>query len=356
MDLYKQFPGFEESPHLAHVYESLEQHGVTTVDVLMHNHSPDYAARLGAQIQCAPHDIESLLVQIAGYAGAGQEEAPQYVSTGIEHVDTALGGGLQRGNVCEVYGASSTGKSQFLLQLCTRTRDSVYIATELPVETRRMRELGSLSHVKCVYCTDFESQDHLLYTQLPALLKTQQCSVVAIDSIGHHLRDADVSVNNATYLREKLAQQEEQLQNVPQYDQLKQQFDEVSHRFFKGTPRFRQKAGRRYYITLLYRHLADLARTHNVAIVVANQVSDFYSEGGAPLSYALQVPRIFGAPREVGARGTTQVPMLGYSWARLVPVRIGFFRTPTRRWIRVNSHVGVENVEVEIGPCGLSVT
>jgi hypothetical protein len=43
------------------------------------------------------------------------KQAPELFSTGIEEVDAVLGGGIPRGSITEVAGASSTGKTSFAL-------------------------------------------------------------------------------------------------------------------------------------------------------------------------------------------------------------------------------------------------
>ena len=40
------------------------------------------------------------------------------ISTGIEKLDELLSGGISSGIIIDVFGANSTGKTQFLLQLC----------------------------------------------------------------------------------------------------------------------------------------------------------------------------------------------------------------------------------------------
>jgi hypothetical protein len=43
------------------------------------------------------------------------KQAPELFATGIEEVDTVLGGGIPRGSITEVAGAASTGKTSFAL-------------------------------------------------------------------------------------------------------------------------------------------------------------------------------------------------------------------------------------------------
>jgi RecA/RadA recombinase len=52
------------------------------------------------------------------------KQAPELFSTGIDDVDTMLGGGIPRGSISEVAGALSTGKTSFALSTITAITQS----------------------------------------------------------------------------------------------------------------------------------------------------------------------------------------------------------------------------------------
>ncbi|EEQ36391.1 hypothetical protein CLUG_00514 [Clavispora lusitaniae ATCC 42720] len=104
----------------------------------------------------------------------------------------------------------------------------------------------------------------------------QDYKVVIIDSISHHFRDDAAFINASEYLRSHLQQQEEKLSHVPEYNVLKEDFDRTTNQYFKGNAAFRKRVSKKYYLLTLYTHLSDLAKKHNVAVVVSNQVGDSF--------------------------------------------------------------------------------
>lgn len=221
------------------------------------------------------------------------------VSTGLLQLDMLLHNGIQVGSVTEVFGASGCGKSQLLLQIALEAQvkrkeektdsfrgRSIIISTESALETRRLQDMcihrglpDALDNISYTYCHDVENQDHIIFTQLPAMLDGvlgKDYKVVIIDSISHHFRDDAAFINALEYLRSHLQQQEEKLSHVPEYNVLKEDFDRTTNQYFKGNAAFRKRVSKKYYLLTLYTHLSDLAKKHNVAVVVSNQVGDSF--------------------------------------------------------------------------------
>ncbi|EEQ36390.1 hypothetical protein CLUG_00513 [Clavispora lusitaniae ATCC 42720] len=112
------------------------------------------------------------------------------VSTGLSQLDMLLHNGIQVGSVTEVFGASGCGKSQLLLQIALEAQGkrkeentdnfrgrSIIISTESALETRRLQDMcihrglpDALDNISYTYCHDVENQDHIIFTQLPAML------------------------------------------------------------------------------------------------------------------------------------------------------------------------------------------
>lgn len=339
------------------------------------------------------------------------------IPTGLPTLDRQLHGGCVIGQVTEVFGASGTGKSQFLLNIAMQSQrltddngkslECVYIGTESPLETRRLVEMAAdglkpdLSKIAYIHCTDAETQDHIMFTQLPAKLSESngRVALVIIDSISHHLRASETYLNSAEFLREHLRQQEQQFGDDSSFARLKSCFDAVTNDFFKADKQFRLRSAKEYYLLQLYRHLEYLARTFKVAMVVSNQVSDvvrsdaladFVSETERhdPLNYDFQVGMFSGwdVPALVGGNESNtdhslssintsftnidssshipsilqdqpifegshynrrrRIPALGYIWAKLIPRKILLWKTyvkndlqPAKRLSAVQTNV-----------------
>jgi DNA repair protein RAD57 len=160
---------------------------------------------------------------------------------------------------------SGSGKTQFLLSLCLAVqlpkpqglqRRAIYISTEHPLSTPRLSQLleshpvlsslsqdqaPSLEAILSINAMDLETQDHILNFQLPVAIERYDIGLVIIDSITSNYR-AEHS-NHMTSLAKRARQ-----------------------------------------LTKTGRLLRNLAMKENIAIVVANQVSDrFEPTGGASI-------------------------------------------------------------------------
>lgn len=161
---------------------------------------------------------------------------------------------------------SGSGKTQLLLTLLLSSqlppphglaRPAIYISTEHPLPTTRLNQLiknhsllsnhsspPSLSQILTLQTPDLESQDHILTYQLPVALARYKTGLCIIDSIAANYRAEADSSNSASSLARRSAQ-----------------------------------------LVRLGALLRSLARIHDCAIVVANQVADRF-----PSTYGLNSP------------------------------------------------------------------
>ncbi|KAL8961443.1 MAG: hypothetical protein Q9183_005310 [Haloplaca sp. 2 TL-2023] len=189
------------------------------------------------------------------------------ISTLDPDLDSVLGGGIPTTYITEVTGESGAGKTQFLLSLLLSiqlpsphglSRPSVYISTEHPLPTSRLDELlrsnplftslpasqkPSLSRIFSIQTPDLESQDHILAYQLPVLLQRHKIGLIVIDSIAANYRaERSSSSTSGAALGLRSAQ-----------------------------------------LMKLGHQLRCLARDHDCAVIVSNQVADrFASSSSSP--------------------------------------------------------------------------
>lgn len=201
---------------------------------------------------------------------------PSIISTLDDDLDAALGGGIPTGRITEFAGESGAGKTQFLLTLCLAAqlppprglgKQALYISTESGLATRRLAQMlssnpalqdmdvadrPSLDNILSTVTPDLESQDHILQYQVPVLLARHNIGLLVIDSVAANYR----------------AEFERQASNGG------------------GTSHGSNMAARSAELVRLGALLRDLARKHNLAIVVANQVADRFSSPAVPRAVA----------------------------------------------------------------------
>ncbi|CAG8943685.1 unnamed protein product [Penicillium salamii] len=290
MDLLSVLPGFSTHGFI-HIIPPLERRRVTVVDLITLDPleiarrarvPPADVRRLTNRIVEALHEdigieksqpatdaLDSTPNPNKNHETPGREPAtePQWntISTLDPAIDALLGGGIPTGYVTELTGESGSGKTQFLLSLCLAVQlpkpqglhqRAIYISTEHPLSTPRLTQLleshpamstlppeqaPSLEDILSINAMDLETQDHILFFQLPVAIERYDIGLVIIDSITSNYR-AEHSTSLAS-----LGVRGRQL----------------------------AKTGNL---------LRKLAIDHTVAIVVANQVSDrFEPIGGASL-------------------------------------------------------------------------
>lgn len=212
---------------------------------------------------------------------------------------------------------SGTGKTQLLLTLLLSSqlppphglaRPTIYISTEHPLPTTRLTQLlknhpvlsnhsspPALSQILTLQTPDLESQDHILTYQLPVALERYNTGLCIIDSIAANYRAEAHSSNSASSLAHRSAQ-----------------------------------------LVRLGTLLRSLARTHDCAIVVANQVADRF-----PSTYDLQPlsqrPPVLSLEHQQrfftgwGADPSSEsqnlkTPSLGLVWANQIASRVALIK------------------------------
>lgn len=170
---------------------------------------------------------------------------------------------------------SAVGKTQFLLTLLLAVqlhspngpgKSALYISTEAPLQTTRLTQIQkihpklsalpdaerpSLSRIQSTHIHDVEAQEHILRYQVPVAIEKQNIGLLVIDSIAANYRA---------------------------------EFDRSKAR--KGAESFAKRSNQ---VSQLGTLLRDIARTHNIAIVVANQVADRFANVEPSTS---QIPHI----------------------------------------------------------------
>lgn len=283
-DLLHTIPDFPTKSY-THLLPSLEKHLITTTDLLTLD-----ALEVAKRAQLPLLDVRRLAAHVVsilhGQLGVAQDGGHEHggnvgslknsgeeivgqwstISTLDDSLDEALGGGIPTGYITEITGESGAGKTQLLLTLLLSSqlppphglaRPTIYISTEHPLPTTRLAQLlknhpvlsthsspPSLSQILTLQTPDLESQDHILTYQLPVALARHNTGLCIIDSIAANYRAEAHSSNSASSLAHRSTQ-----------------------------------------LVRLGALLRSLARIHDCAIVVANQVADRF-----PSTYGLKSP------------------------------------------------------------------
>ncbi|KAK7724005.1 DNA repair protein rhp57 [Diaporthe eres] len=303
-DLARILPHFPTSQY-ANLIPSLEKHQVTTSELLTLE-----AADIGKRTQLPLLEVKRLCgaVLAALHADLGVEdrqpdaapeagrddgagtldEIPQQdrwskISTLDPVIDELLGGGIRTGHITELTGEAGAGKTQFLLSLLLAVqlppphgigRNALYISTEASLSTRRLTQMlknnpvltstsipfserPSLDNITSTTTPDLESQEHILTYQVPVQVERRNIGLIVLDSVAANYRaEFDRSVRNDSGA---LGAASEGGRSVSQ-----------------------NMGARSAELVRLGMLLRDLARTHNIAVVVSNQVADRFDRGGTP--------------------------------------------------------------------------
>ncbi|XPS67970.1 DNA repair protein rhp57 [Ascochyta lentis] len=282
-DLLQVLPDLDTRP-FSHLLPSLDRALVTTNDLLTLD--PHHVAKR-AQLPAGELRklIDALVPALHHHLGFTAADAPvtalsapwdnpsqswRCISTLDDQLDAALGGGIPPGYLVEVTGESGAGKTQLLLTLLLAvqlppplglSKTAVYISTEAALSTTRLAQLlsshpaldrvspderPSLANVLAIQTPDLESQDHILRYQLPVAIKKHNVGLVILDSVAANYRaEFEKGASNGAASMAKRGTQLVQLGAL----------------------------------------LRELARTHGIAVVVANQVADrFTKPPSAPAS------------------------------------------------------------------------
>ncbi|KAJ5794004.1 DNA recombination and repair protein Rad51 C-terminal [Penicillium paradoxum] len=240
MDLLVVLPGFVTKT-FTHIIPPLERARVTTVDVITLD-----ALEIAKRARVPPADVRRLSARIVeelhtdvGFEkrrtsivtssnvpsfsinpetvsrtlGPATKRDPSQWST-ISTLDSAMDsllGGWDSDRICH-RGYGGSGKTQFLLTLCLAVqlpkprglhRRAIYISTEHPLSTPRLsqilechpafstlppEEAPSLQDVLAINAMDIETQDHILNFHLPVAIERYNVGLVIIDSITSNYR------------------------------------------------------------------------------------------------------------------------------------------------------------------------
>ncbi|KAL6720216.1 DNA repair protein rhp57 [Lecanora helva] len=281
-DLLHTIPDFPTKLY-THLLPSLEKNLITTTDLLTLD-ALEIAKRAHLPLLDVRRLSNHVLATLQSQLGLENENGPKFEgvgkgepgfgslkSTGEElgaqwstfstldpALDAALGGGIPTGYITEITGESGAGKTQFLLTLLLSaqlptphglSRPTLYISTEHPLPTTRLSQLiskhpilsthqhpPSLNRILTLQTPDLESQDHILTYQLPVALTRHKIGLVILDSIAANYRAERSPANTPSALSTRSAQ-----------------------------------------LVRLGALLRGLAREHDCAIVVANQVADRFA-------------------------------------------------------------------------------
>ncbi|CZT19851.1 related to RAD57 protein [Ramularia collo-cygni] len=269
-------PDFDTSPY-THILPSLEKALVSTADLLTLD-----AVDIAKRAQVPPGEVKKLADALlnalhtdapADDAGAAAKSAPHScvdvarrwatISTLDDDLDHALGGGIALGQLTEIVGESAAGKTQLLLTLLlaaqlpssrprgSEQRSALYISTEAPLSTARLTQIlkkhpklsdlsvderPSLNRIHSTHIHDLEAQEHIIRYQVPVAIQKHNVGLLVIDSIAANYR-AEFDKGRAGNGAESMAKRSIQLVRTGAL-------------------------------------LQNIARTYNVAVVVANQVAD----------------------------------------------------------------------------------
>ncbi|KAK8134732.1 GTP-binding protein y.t1.c1 [Apiospora sp. TS-2023a] len=269
-DLLRVLPGFPTAQY-AGLLPALEKNRVTTAELLTLD-----IADLGKRTKLPLLDLkrlcnailEALHVELGvsekqpGKPSALKQTASDLaqrwsaISTLDDSLDQALGGGVPTGYVTEIVGESGAGKTQFLLTMLLAVqlppphglgRPALYISTEAPLSTKRLAQMlnsnpffkdldekPTLDRIMSTATPDLESQEHILQYQVPVQVERHNVGLIVLDSVAANYR--------AEYER--------------------------------GGSLGSNMAARSADLIRMGQLLHELARRHNLAVVVANQVMD----------------------------------------------------------------------------------
>jgi DNA repair protein RAD57 len=306
-DLLRILPSFPAA-RFAALLPNIEKHGLTTTDLLA-LHPADIAKQTGLPIL----DLKRLVAVIQ--ASLSDDLKPQQldlldtaslppcsaISTLDPDLDAALGGGVPVGCITEFAGESGAGKTQFLLSLCLAVqlppphglgKQALYISTESGLTTKRLsqmmdanpalQDLGedgtkpSLDNILSTVTPDLESQDHILEYQVPVMVSRGSIGLLVIDSVA------------ANYRAE----------------------------FERQSTHGSNMAARSTELVRLGALLRDLARKHNLAVVVANQVADRFAPPPIPRS----TPRSYGIASQESPLASRSMPPPSSSSSHALPM------------------------------------
>lgn len=141
------------------------------------------------------------------------------VSTGSEHLDKFLNGGLEKGIVNNVYGESGSGKTNLCVQVAAQVAENegkvAYIDTEAGFSPERFLQMSNeeaLDNVLIRGPTTFEEQEEAVES-LEETVENEDVELVIVDSAVSLYR-LKVNGDNASEINNKLSGQLSQLTKI----------------------------------------------------------------------------------------------------------------------------------------------
>lgn len=124
------------------------------------------------------------------------EASDSRLSTGVQSIDTILGGGLPLtpgGMLVEIHGAAASGKTQLCLQICAGGAGSIYAVTAGVFPVSRFTQIAPKTAQRATtieLVRDVRALEDWAANRLPWLLRTTRARVVIVDSIAALYRPA----------------------------------------------------------------------------------------------------------------------------------------------------------------------
>ncbi|MFB6174981.1 MAG: DNA repair and recombination protein RadB [Candidatus Nanohalobium sp.] len=163
------------------------------------------------------------------------------LSTSCESIDELLNGGVEKGIITNVYGESGSGKTNFAVQLAAQVtmkgKKVAYVDTEAGFSPERFLQIAdeeALDRVMMREPLDFDEQEDVI-EQLSEVVEGNNVGLVVVDSAVSLYR-LQVNGENASEINNRLSQQ--------------------------------------------FSDLSNIARRHNIPVVVTNQVYTSFDEEG----------------------------------------------------------------------------
>jgi DNA repair protein RadB len=141
------------------------------------------------------------------------------VSTGSEHIDRFLNGGLEKGIINNVYGESGSGKTNLCIQVAAEIAEKggkvAYIDTEAGFSPERFLQMSSeeaLENILIKKPTTFEQQEDAI-EKLEETVKDEDIALVVVDSAVSLYR-LKVNGDNASEINNQLSSQLSELTKI----------------------------------------------------------------------------------------------------------------------------------------------
>jgi len=359
-DLLNLFPTFPLTPPVSNLLNFIEDARLTTADLLALD-PISISRRLLPQLNTSLLELKGLQRNLvehihADIARLSSLPSPRTITTHSPTLDGLLNK-IPTQAITEFVGESGSGKTQILLLLTLTVqlppsrgglgRPAVYISTEAPLSTLRLIQLKNyISHgvpvseqpttdkVFSIVCSDLETQEHIIRYQLPVLVQKFNVGLVVIDSVAANFR---AEFERPTDRNKKLRSSDPS-SSTPSSSPSPSSTTTPGAGARHGS-RMAQRGKDMVRLAATLRHLAI---THNLAVVVSNQVSDKFTSfanartplsssssssprGGGDddddiMSLDFQSKWFTGCNEELEGGG--KVPALGLVWANLLATRV----------------------------------